>query len=151
VLGWDPFMKACKYCGRENEDKAPRCRECGTEFAPEEAPRQSIEPVAAPPRLPMTRSEIAAGIVCWVTSAVGAFYGLFAIMIMAWSMIGAGHKPSMPFTVFVLPVITILVGGYMLRDGSARGRVRGLRWLLVPPLCLSAVTVFLVPLTWFTS
>ena len=25
-------MKKCEYCGRENEDDALRCRECGTEF-----------------------------------------------------------------------------------------------------------------------
>jgi hypothetical protein len=25
-------MKACGYCGRENEDRATNCRECGTEF-----------------------------------------------------------------------------------------------------------------------
>ncbi|HEV2208885.1 MAG TPA: hypothetical protein VG167_08920 [Verrucomicrobiae bacterium] len=25
-------MKTCTYCGRENENQAIRCRECGTEF-----------------------------------------------------------------------------------------------------------------------
>jgi hypothetical protein len=25
-------MKTCTYCGRENEDRAPKCQECGTEF-----------------------------------------------------------------------------------------------------------------------
>jgi hypothetical protein len=98
----------------------------------------------------MTKSEIAAGIVCWVASAVGVFYGLFAIAIMGASMIGAGHKPSMPFDVFVLRLMTLLVGGFMLRAGAIRGKVRGLHWLLVPPLCLSAATVLLVTLVWLT-
>jgi hypothetical protein len=26
-------MKTCTYCGRENEDQATTCRECGVEFA----------------------------------------------------------------------------------------------------------------------
>jgi hypothetical protein len=25
-------MKTCSYCGRENEDKATKCQECGTDF-----------------------------------------------------------------------------------------------------------------------
>jgi hypothetical protein len=25
-------MKSCTYCGRENEDQATKCQECGTEF-----------------------------------------------------------------------------------------------------------------------
>jgi hypothetical protein len=25
-------MKTCTYCGRENEDQATKCQECGTEF-----------------------------------------------------------------------------------------------------------------------
>ena len=27
-------MKTCSYCGRENEDAATHCRECGEEFLP---------------------------------------------------------------------------------------------------------------------
>ena len=30
-------MKACSYCGHENEDAATQCRECGTEFPRPEA------------------------------------------------------------------------------------------------------------------
>ena len=25
-------MKTCAYCGRENEDQATKCQECGTDF-----------------------------------------------------------------------------------------------------------------------
>jgi hypothetical protein len=31
-------MKTCAYCGRQNEDHAIRCLECGTELSPPEAP-----------------------------------------------------------------------------------------------------------------
>jgi hypothetical protein len=40
-------MKKCSYCGRDNDDDALNCRECGTEFekpnepSPPEEPRQS--------------------------------------------------------------------------------------------------------------
>ena len=37
-------MKACSYCGRDNDDEVVRCRECGTEFP---APA-SAEPAAEP-------------------------------------------------------------------------------------------------------
>ena len=38
-------MKKCAYCGRENDDAAGRCRECGTEFA-----ARSFEAQPAAPR-----------------------------------------------------------------------------------------------------
>ena len=41
-------MKICTYCGRENEDRATTCQECGTEFAQgsastPQAPKESEE------------------------------------------------------------------------------------------------------------
>jgi hypothetical protein len=30
-------MKTCTYCGRENEDQATKCQECGTEIVPDSA------------------------------------------------------------------------------------------------------------------
>jgi hypothetical protein len=36
-------MKECAYCGRENEDAAARCRECGTEEFKSEAPASPRE------------------------------------------------------------------------------------------------------------
>ena len=30
-------MKSCTYCGRENEDQATKCQECGTEFGQDSA------------------------------------------------------------------------------------------------------------------
>jgi len=33
-------MKTCSYCGRENQDEAARCRECGTDFTTEQAPEK---------------------------------------------------------------------------------------------------------------
>jgi hypothetical protein len=33
-------MKTCTYCGRENEDTATKCQECGTEFVQNPAPAE---------------------------------------------------------------------------------------------------------------
>ena len=33
-------MKTCTYCGRENEDQAAKCQECGTEFVRGPAPTE---------------------------------------------------------------------------------------------------------------
>ena len=40
-------MKRCTYCGRESEDGAPDCRDCGTRFAdpPDDRGRQGPEAV----------------------------------------------------------------------------------------------------------
>lgn len=35
-------MKTCSYCGRENEDKATKCQECGTEIDQDLAPPEAI-------------------------------------------------------------------------------------------------------------
>lgn len=35
-------MKTCAYCGRENEDQATKCQECGTEFGQDPAPTEHI-------------------------------------------------------------------------------------------------------------
>ena len=33
-------MKTCAYCGRENEDQATKCQECGTDFNVDPAPAE---------------------------------------------------------------------------------------------------------------
>ena len=38
-------MKTCSYCGRENEDAATECKECGEEFL---APDQVATPLTDP-------------------------------------------------------------------------------------------------------
>src|SRR5262249_11245157 len=55
---WQKEMKACSYCGRENDDGALTCRECGTEFqsSPEKPPEESapeFELVSVPPSSPL--------------------------------------------------------------------------------------------------
>jgi hypothetical protein len=41
MLGrWRTIMKACGYCGRENEDSATFCVECGTAFEEKVPPEQ---------------------------------------------------------------------------------------------------------------
>lgn len=51
-------MKSCAYCGRENDDDATRCRECGTtEFAvPEPEADQRLEATA---EIPEPESDVA--------------------------------------------------------------------------------------------
>ena len=36
-------MKTCAYCGRENEDQATKCQECGTDFVRASAPTEPIQ------------------------------------------------------------------------------------------------------------
>ncbi|MGA2865688.1 MAG: zinc ribbon domain-containing protein [Verrucomicrobiota bacterium] len=52
-------MKSCGYCGRENEDEAAWCRECGTKFVP---PAPRAEAAAPPPweRITTLENEIEA-------------------------------------------------------------------------------------------
>ena len=40
-------MKKCAYCGRENEDDAVNCSECGTEFVQTTPPQSTPEPKPA--------------------------------------------------------------------------------------------------------
>jgi len=37
-------MKTCAYCGRQNEDQAATCQECGTEFTPSSTPSPATPP-----------------------------------------------------------------------------------------------------------
>jgi hypothetical protein len=42
-------MKTCSYCGRENEDAAVDCKECGTNFAAVAAENEPPTPDSAQP------------------------------------------------------------------------------------------------------
>jgi hypothetical protein len=53
-------MKSCSYCGKQNEDSAVHCHECGTtEFSQPPAPPIAVPPIAylpaseAPPVIPL--------------------------------------------------------------------------------------------------
>jgi len=47
------MMKECAYCGRENDNDAVRCRECGTgEFKSPTAPPPTLKPKDARPEIP---------------------------------------------------------------------------------------------------
>jgi len=48
------FMKFCAYCGRENDDEATHCRECGTE-APKTPPIKAVS--SAVPEIPQRKPE----------------------------------------------------------------------------------------------
>ena len=51
-------MKQCAYCGRDNTDEAPNCRECGTEF--EQLHKAAIP--EEPKQLELSRPEHPSGI-----------------------------------------------------------------------------------------
>ena len=56
-------MKKCAYCGRENQDGATRCRECGTEFIAEQTPvRLSSSDEERLQRIGVVDNEVQAGL-----------------------------------------------------------------------------------------
>src|SRR5437667_11610766 len=63
-------MKSCEYCGRENEDGAANCRECGqaqwSQLMPAEPSPARTEPKPQPPgsRLAFTKTGLATTIHC---------------------------------------------------------------------------------------
>ena|SRR6185369_1894602 len=60
-------MKTCSYCGRENEDDAPHCRECGTEIVVARVPGEQTSADAMPEerleRVGVLDNEVQAGLV----------------------------------------------------------------------------------------
>lgn len=68
-------MKTCTYCGRENEDQATRCRDCGSEFVPAAPPpdHSSKEPGPAErlERIAVLDNEVQAGLADAVLSDRG--------------------------------------------------------------------------------
>lgn len=102
---------------------------------------------AQEPVVPMTKFEIASGIICWLTTVAGAFYAL--IMMLGSALNPAGQRPSLSFSVFILPLATILLASFSLRSALTRGKVDALGWMFVSPLCVSASTVILFLFLWF--
>jgi hypothetical protein len=86
-------------------------------------------------------ASITLGIMCWVLSIVGAYWAFFLIVIQGQglSMIGAGHKPLLPFDVLILPAFSVTLGAYVVfAAGSERVRTRFL--LLVLPFGVAVLT-----------
>jgi len=51
-------MKKCSYCGRESEDAAVACRECGKEFGAEAAPEVELTDPALSPVIVATQDSL---------------------------------------------------------------------------------------------
>lgn len=86
-------MRTCEYCGRESEETARHCHECGTSFfadspsiTPEPTPREpsvivTTTVAAIKPHLPLlTRTLYFLGGLCWLLFA--AFFGFFLFKYM---------------------------------------------------------------------
>jgi hypothetical protein len=124
-------MKSCAYCGRENEDDAVRCRECGTaQFvlpaSPAASSQKQTEPVAEAPELESDESvegEAALCTYCVFPNSPEA----------AWcKRCGA----SMSYASIVGPLDVAVASGFMWR-GAVRGRPK--------PFVLISVWVLFFP------
>lgn len=67
-------MKSCTYCGRDNDDAAAVCRECGTEFLA--AGTSHSEAPAVHPSKVVMWLKVYAGVMCF-TYLAGAAFSLF--------------------------------------------------------------------------
>ncbi len=59
-------MKICGYCGRESEEGALRCRECGTSFSvgPTSRPDDPSGPEVVPPLSSIVAGGLAVVLIC---------------------------------------------------------------------------------------
>lgn len=142
-------MKACGYCGRENEDNAAFCAECGTAFEAEMPPKQRIPTVPLTKRLRELNAWSATAILLTFFAVEVIFAILVAIVaflsLHAQGSYSPGHFGSAMHAAIDLPIMavlilvcrgvaTILVARVLVRsslsDTSANGAawVRG-RWL----------------------
>jgi len=127
-------MKSCAYCGRENEDDALHCRECGTaEFVTHlpavASPQQQVDSVV---ELPEPECDVAPD-----GEAALCTYCLFPNLPEAPCCKRCGAPVS--FASIVGPVDAARASGFMWR-GALRGRpkrfVLGSIWLLFFPKLL---------------
>ncbi len=85
-------MTACAYCGRENEDDASSCRECGSKLAAvaarEKLPPNEQQPSAAVPTSSRTRMSARDifGLIIRVAGLWGLSYGLHHLVSWLYSL-----------------------------------------------------------------
>ena len=93
-------MKSCSYCGRENEDTAAQCRECGTDLRP-------TVPVAARPLSPRTLR---------VLARLGPLILTAACVLITVDVSDAGRRAIYPlgFVVFIASPLIFGLGLWLL-------------------------------------
>src|SRR5215213_1999888 len=86
-------MKNCTYCGRESDDSAVHCGECGTPFNSEPRRLQSDSMQAAERQMISGALLCIGGIVVTVVSFVSAMNGSFGgIYVITWGAIIFGGE-----------------------------------------------------------
>jgi membrane protease YdiL (CAAX protease family) len=141
-------MKACNYCGRENEDLVAFCKECGTKFEVETPPKLKVAALPLSKRLRELNAWSATALLL-TFFAVDVVFTIVVAIITVFSLHAQGSSPerfrseahavmAMPITAVLIQVTkglaTILVARVLVRssltDSSPNGAawVRG-RWL----------------------
>lgn len=161
-------MKACSYCGRENEDTIAFCMECGTRFEVEVPPKLKVAALPLSERFrelnawsatALLLTFLTVDVVCAIVIAIIAIFNLYAQGSFSPDRFGSESHAAMamPITAVLIMiskgVATILVARVLVRssltDSSPNGAawVRG-RWLniiqgLVIGLVIAACLYFL--------
>jgi hypothetical protein len=148
-------MKTCTYCGRENDDAAVCCRECGIALPKEEPTQASLE--SLPPVIAATAPGSPAPSVSPRRPEVGGWLLLFCLSLTVFKPLGAlvsmgrmlnepifqaEEFPGLP----LVTVVDILIGlglvgfgfyaGFQLwnvRPGCVTTAKQYLRWTLIYP------------------
>src|SRR5689334_15917129 len=95
-------MKRCHYCGRQNEELALHCFECGTEFLPQAEIKK--------PELPVASSELAAE-GAWTARDAWKFLGMFLVFQFLVDLMWSALELRLPgFRVFAHTGVGHFVG-----------------------------------------
>jgi len=132
-------MRACEYCGRENETGASRCRECGTPFAPAASTELARTPVL--PRAVRMRIERLFPYFSRLHGRIFlGFYLVFAVLAFLVLLPGSlsGHGDSLGLSVAAsVAAVTGPFTGAIARGGQSCCLHFSLRVL---PFCAAAFT-----------
>jgi len=163
-------MKTCGYCGRENEDSAIVCRECGLSEFPETAEEKAraaqslVEPEPEPEPLAPDVTADSEAAICpfclfpnlpereWCkqcgtpfnTSVMGPFEAALAEGFVYRGIVRGRPKPIVLITMWVLCLPLVIVGACMILAGFLLGVLPiilfGLVYIAIPGSILFQVT-----------
>jgi hypothetical protein len=110
-------MRPCSYCGRENEQIAAQCHECGTELQPTIIPESSVGPsFLASLRQPAHIAWLAAALI-FVQASVQFGFSPYD------PSLGDGNIERVEATIwfwksFVVSIVLISLGRYLRSNGT---------------------------------